>query len=159
VSPAIGSRPGALRAHGPSRRLRCELGCMQYMTGDYPWAGAAHTRALEISRALGDRGDEAWALNHYAAALAASGQHPRALTLYRQALAMNRELNKPDDEAVSLEGIGEHHLATGDPTQGTAYLCQALEIYQRLGMRADTERIQTRLAESTGTEAGSSSGT
>jgi len=59
---------------------------------------------------------------------------------------MNRELNKPDDEAISLEGIAEHHLATGRPAQGTAYLNQALEIYERLGMAPDTRRVQERLA-------------
>jgi hypothetical protein len=58
---------------------------------------------------------------------------------------MNRELNKPDDEAISLEGIAKHHLATDDPTQGTAYLRQALEIYQRLGMAHDTRRVQNQL--------------
>jgi hypothetical protein len=60
---------------------------------------------------------------------------------------MNRELDKPDDEAVSLEGIAEHHFADADTLQGTAHLSQALKIYQHLGMRADTERVQDRLAD------------
>jgi len=58
---------------------------------------------------------------------------------------MNRELDKPDDEAISLEGIAEHYLTGGDPIQGATYLQQALDIYQRLGMRADIERAQVRL--------------
>jgi hypothetical protein len=57
----------------------------------------------------------------------------------------DRALNKPDDEAISLEGIGEHHLATSDPAQGATHLRQALEIYQRLGMRADAQRVKARL--------------
>ena len=61
---------------------------------------------------------------------------------------MNRELNKPDDEAIALEGIGECHLAAGDDRSGAAHLHQALEIYQRLGMAADAERVRTRLAPS-----------
>lgn len=63
---------------------------------------------------------------------------------------MNRELNKPDDEAISLEGIADHHLNTGNPEQGIAYLNQALEIYQRLGMHLDIERVQARLTETSG---------
>ena len=66
---------------------------------------------------------------------------------YQQALAMNRELDKPDDEAISLEGIAEHHLAecgTADAARGTAYLRQALAIYQHLGMRADADRVRAR---------------
>jgi tetratricopeptide (TPR) repeat protein len=116
------------------------------VTGDYPGAVDAHTRALEIYRALGSRDNEAYALNHYAAALAATGRRPHALALYCQALAVHRELNKPDDEALSLEGIAEHHLATGDPTLATEHLRQAFEIYRRLGMHADAERVQDRLA-------------
>lgn len=61
---------------------------------------------------------------------------------------MNRELRKPDDEAISLEGIADHYLCTGDPAQGVAYLNQAFEIYQRLGMPLDVERVQARLAAS-----------
>jgi hypothetical protein len=79
--------------------------------------------------------------------LAATGERPCALFLYEQACAMNHELNKPDDEAVSLEGIGEHHLAAGDPAAGIAQLHQALEIYQRLGLGRDTYRVHTRLTD------------
>jgi tetratricopeptide (TPR) repeat protein len=135
---ALGNR------HGEANALT-ELGRVRQATGDSPGAVEAFIQALEIYRALGIRADEAWALNYYATALAAGGQHCRAVALYRQALAVHRELNKPDDEAISLEGIGEHHLATNDPTQGTAYLGQALKIYQRLGMRADADRVQSRL--------------
>jgi hypothetical protein len=60
---------------------------------------------------------------------------------------MARELNIPFDEAHSLEGIASHHLATGNPAQGTEHLRHALHIYQRLGMRADIERVTTRLAD------------
>jgi hypothetical protein len=76
---------------------------------------------------------------------------PRALELYQQALAMNRELGKPDDEAIALEGSGECLLAQGRTAEGTARLRQALDLYQRLGMRADTERLTTHLAAPTRT--------
>jgi tetratricopeptide (TPR) repeat protein len=104
-------------------------------------------RSLEIYRQIGGRGSEAWALNFYAATVAALGDRPRALTVHQQALATNRELNKPDDEAISLEGIAHHHLATGNPAEGIAHLNQALEIYQRLGMRQDIERVHAKLRE------------
>jgi DNA-binding SARP family transcriptional activator/tetratricopeptide (TPR) repeat protein len=122
------------------------LGIVRRQTGDLPGAVDAVSRALEIYRAARSRGNEAWALNHYAAALAADDQ-PRALALYRQALAMNRELNKSDDEAVSLEGIGECLLAAGDTGEGTTHLRQALETFQRLGMRADAERVASHLTD------------
>lgn len=131
--------------HGEAYVLT-ELGRVRLYAGDYAAADDALTRALELHRALENRSNEAWALNFYAATLAATGRRPRAFELYQQALAMNRELNKPDDEAISLEGIAEHHLAAGDPAAGAAHLNQALEIYQRLGMAPDAERVQEQLA-------------
>lgn len=98
-------------------------------------------------RDLGDRGDEAWALNHYAALPAAAGDRPRALVLYRQALAVHQELNKRDDEALSLEGICECLVTADGSDEGTRYLRQALEIFQLLGMRTDAGRVENRLAD------------
>ena len=60
---------------------------------------------------------------------------------------MNREQHKPADEATALEGIGECLLKTSDADTGIDHLRQALKIYQRLGMRPDIERVQTRLAD------------
>jgi tetratricopeptide (TPR) repeat protein len=123
------------------------LGIIRRLTGDPAGARDAQATALEIYRKIGSRHDEAWALNHYAAAIAACGDLPRALALYRQALSMNRELNKPDGQALALEGIGECHLTAGGTKPGAARLRQALEIFQRLGMASDAERVRTRLAD------------
>ena len=115
------------------------------LAGDTAGAGHAQARALEIYREIGSRHDEAWALNHYAATIAAGGDLPRAIALYQQALALNRELNKPDGQAHALEGLGECHLAADDTTTAAIHLRQALEIYQRIGMHPDTLRVQGRL--------------
>jgi tetratricopeptide (TPR) repeat protein/DNA-binding SARP family transcriptional activator len=139
ISRQIGNRLGEAAALNT-------LGRVRYATGNYPVAANALTQALKIYRQIGDHGDKAYALNHYAATITATGDHPRALALYHQALAMNRELHNPNGEAISLEGIAEHYLAAGDPIQGTTHLCQAIEIYRRLGMRADIERVTARLA-------------
>src|SRR5207302_566889 len=105
----------------------------------------AQATALEFYRNRGSRHDEAWALNHYAATIAARGDLPRAAALYQQALTMNRELTKPDGQAIALEGLGECHLTVGEAEAGTARLRQAVEIFQRLGMALDAERVRTRL--------------
>lgn len=122
-----------------------DLGRARSAGRDYAAAADVQSRALEIFRALGSRDNEAWALNHFAATLARTGLGARSLEIYRQALAMNRELGKPDDEAISLEGIAEHCVTAGDIPQATAQLREAREIYQRLGMRADADRVRTRL--------------
>jgi tetratricopeptide (TPR) repeat protein len=156
---AIGDYPGATDAHIQALEMFTTLGhlhgqanALNYMgnarrlTGDYPEALTAHSQALEMFRALGSRNSEAFALNGYAATLAATGEHTQALACYQRALAMNRELNKPDDEAIALEGIAEHHLTAGDPHEGVTQLRRALDIYQRLGMNAHTQRVQARLS-------------
>lgn len=121
------------------------LGQARHHTGSLAEAAQVLARALEIFRGTGQRGNEAWALNSYAATLAAADQRTRALALYRQALAVHRELDKPDDEAVSLEGIGEHHLAAADSAQAAVHLQQSRDIYLRLCMRVDADRVQARL--------------
>lgn len=45
----------------------------------------------------------------------------------------------------SLEGLGENHLRDGKH-DGALYLCQALAIYQRLGMPA-ADQVIARLTE------------
>jgi tetratricopeptide (TPR) repeat protein len=137
---ALGNR------HGEANTLT-GLGSVRQTAGDHAGAGEALAQALEIFRALGHRGNEACVLNYYAATIAATGDRQRALALYQQSLAMNQELNKPDDEAIALEGIADHHLATGEAIQGATRLREALGIYRHLGMSADAERVETRLAE------------
>jgi hypothetical protein len=53
-----------------------------------------------------------------------------------------------DNAAVALEGIADHHLNTGEARQGIECLNEALEIYKRLDMPRDIERVQARLSES-----------
>jgi nucleoside phosphorylase/tetratricopeptide (TPR) repeat protein len=122
------------------------LGQLRHATGDLPGAAHALAQALEMYRQIGDRTDECWVLTHYATTIAASGNRPRALALYQQALAMNSVLKHPANEALCLVGIGEHHLATGNPAQGIEHLRHALQIYQRIGMRPGIERVTARLA-------------
>ena len=136
---AAGSR------HGETIALTL-LGRALVAAGDPPGAVGVLAEALQMLRESGSRDGEAWTLNFYAAAIAALGDLPRALALYQQSLAMNRELRKHDDEAIALVGIGECHLSAGDAEAGAAHLTQALEIYDRLGMKADAARVRTRLA-------------
>jgi nucleoside phosphorylase/tetratricopeptide (TPR) repeat protein len=122
------------------------LGQLRHATGDLPGAARALARALEMYRQIGDRTDECWVLTHYAATIAAIGDRSHALALFRQAQGMNSVLKHPANEALCLVGIGEHHLATGNPTQGVEHLRHALQIYQRLGMRSGIKRVTARLA-------------
>jgi DNA-binding SARP family transcriptional activator/tetratricopeptide (TPR) repeat protein len=121
------------------------LGQVRLLVGDHP--GAAHhlEAAVDLFRRIGARGNEAWALNHYAAVITATGDHARARVIYACALQLARETSQPDDEALALEGIGECHLHADDTEAGIAHLNQALEIFRRLTMKPDADRVQARL--------------
>jgi DNA-binding SARP family transcriptional activator/Tfp pilus assembly protein PilF len=122
------------------------LGGVRLSAGDLPGAGRFLQEALDAFRSMGSRGSEAWALNRYAAVTGAAGDHAHAKDLFRDALRLARETGQLDDEALALEGIGECQLRSGEFHVGTAHLSQALEIFQRLAMRPDADRVHSRLA-------------
>jgi DNA-binding SARP family transcriptional activator/tetratricopeptide (TPR) repeat protein len=126
------------------------LGLVRLSEADYPGAARHLEAAIDLFRRIGFRGSEAWALNHYAAVITATGDYARASALHHQALCLARETNQPDDEALALEGIGECHLRAGDVQAGSSYIKQALDIFQRLAMTPDADRVRTRLADSVG---------
>jgi DNA-binding SARP family transcriptional activator/tetratricopeptide (TPR) repeat protein len=123
------------------------LGLLRRWAGDLPGALRDLGEALSLHRQTGARSNEARALNCYAATLAAAGDHQQAVDRYHDALRLAREVHQPEDEAVAIEGIAEHHFTLGDALAGRAFLRQAQQLYERLGMAPDTERVRTRLAE------------
>jgi len=122
------------------------LGSMWQASGDLPGAAQLLQAAIDTFRRIGSRGSEAWALNRYAAVISATGDLTRAENLYLEALRLARETGQSDDEAHALEGSGECHLRHGETKAGAALLNQALEIFQRLAMQPDADRVQIRLA-------------
>ena len=116
-------------------------------TGDGPGALRDVDRAVEVFRELGSRSNEAWAVGHQAAIVAHTGDHARALPLFRKALSMAREVTQPDDEALALEGIGECLVLEAEVGDAVRHLDDALQIFRRLGMRPEIERVTRRLAE------------
>jgi len=128
------------------------LGDVRAATGDYPGALRDVGKAVEVFRDLGVRINEAWALNHYAALFLATDEPRRALELYRDALRLSREVTQPDDEGLALEGIGMCLLRPeigreANARDAAAHLNQASEIFHRLGMRPEIERVDAVLGE------------
>jgi tetratricopeptide (TPR) repeat protein/transcriptional regulator with XRE-family HTH domain len=123
------------------------LGQARLAAGDYPGAARYLEAAVAEFRRMGTRGNQAWALNHYAAVITANGDYAHAMTLYQDALRLAREAHHSDDEALALEGIGDCLLRTADPEAGTACLNQALEIFRRLAMTPDIDRVAARLTQ------------
>ena len=126
--------------------IRTLLAEVRGLTGDYEGAARDLEESIAFYQGIGNRGNQAWALNHYGAVITAAGDAARAIAIYEDALRLSRETRQPDDEADSLHGLGDNSLRLGRRADGVAYLRQALEIYQRLGMPA-AAHVSARLAE------------
>ena len=94
-------------------------------------------------------------LHHHIVNLAAAmaeilindGPWPRALDIHQAAADAAAHLNKSTAHANALNDLGRVRHLTGDYAAAADAHAQALEIYQRLGMRTDTERVPTRLTD------------
>jgi tetratricopeptide (TPR) repeat protein/transcriptional regulator with XRE-family HTH domain len=126
-----------------------ELGLVQQLTGDYPAAAASHQQALELcrDRGIGNWSGQAETLNCLGELASRTADGRQARDYHAQALAIARELGTPLEEARALEGIGYSQLHDGHDSEGTAYLEQALAIYQRIGAPA-ARRVQETLLRS-----------
>lgn len=123
------------------------LGTLRQTTGDLPEAVRLLEAAMDLFRRIGSRGSAAWALNRYAAAIAASGDSARAEALYLEALGLAQETRRLDDEAHALEGSAECQLRRGETEPAVAHLKQALDIFQRMALHPDAERVESRLTD------------
>lgn len=122
------------------------LGSVRQSTGDLAGAAQLLKAAMDTFRRINSRGSEAWALNRYAAVISASGDPAHAQTLYLEALRLTRETHQLDDEAIALEGSAECQLRCGETETAVSHLRQAQEIFQRMAMHTDADRVRTRLA-------------
>jgi DNA-binding SARP family transcriptional activator len=125
---------------------RVWLGSVRQSTGELAGAARLLEAAMDTFRRLGSRGSEAWALNRYAAVISASGDPAKAQALYLEALRLTRETHQLDDEAIALEGSAECQLRCGETETAVGHLRQAQEIFQRMAMHTDADRVRTRLA-------------
>jgi DNA-binding SARP family transcriptional activator/uncharacterized protein HemY len=135
---------GDQRGQGIAQTL---LGQAQLHLDDHAGAVRNIEEALALFRLIGADGNELWALNHYALAIAVGGDPDRALALHRDALRIARELDEPDEEALALEGIGVIHLQTSDVEGAVTHLKQAQSIFDRVGMRTHSRRVEERLGQ------------
>lgn len=128
----VNSRIGEAEVLGNLGRVRCQA-------GDYPAAAADLERALGLHQELSNPNGEASTLSSLGELMLASGAGP-ARPYFEQALDIAIRMSLLPEEARAREGIGNYHLAAQDPPAAVASLCQALDIYQKIGSPA-AERV------------------
>jgi tetratricopeptide (TPR) repeat protein len=95
--------------------------------GDHSRAVEAHSEALSVVRAAGDRRGEALTLNNLALALAKTGHDDAALDHFEAALAILRELDDEQREGQVFANLGLMHGRRGRREQAVGCLQVALE--------------------------------
>ncbi|MBF9069147.1 ATP-binding protein [Streptacidiphilus fuscans] len=121
------------------------LGYFKRLAGD-PEDGLPDLQdALDIFRRIGARGNEAWALDLYAGTVAATGDHAHALRLYRDVLDLARQTQMTAVEAAAHEGIGDCYQHLGRIEDSSTHLRLALDMFQQLGLKTETARVQANL--------------
>ena len=122
-----------------------DLGRVQQVTGDYPGAGDAAARALEIYRALGHRLGEATALTDLGRVRYRTGDFVGAGEALTRALEIFRALGHRLGEANALNGLGRVRYLAGDYPEADGSYTRALEIYRALGNRHGEAGVLTDL--------------
>jgi DNA-binding SARP family transcriptional activator len=110
-----------------------ELGRARAVTGDFPGAVDAYTRALQLYRTLGNHYGEANVLTYLGGVRSMTGDFPGAVDAYTRALQLYRALGNRYGETNALTELGRTRYSTGDyPGAETAYV-RALELARAIG--------------------------
>jgi DNA-binding SARP family transcriptional activator len=109
---------------------------LRRLTGDYPGAGEAVTRALEICRTVGNQLGEASALTELARMRHMTGDYAAAEAVLIRALEIYRTIGNRNGEGHALTEFGRMRHTIGDYAAAEAALNGALEIYRELGNRS-----------------------
>ena len=104
-------------------------------------------QALELARAKGERGIEAWILRLLGeVGIRADTPRATALDAYREALALARELDMRPLVALCHLGMGKLHQRIGPPEHAHEHLTAAAAMLRSMGMRLWLEEAEASLA-------------
>lgn len=114
------------------------LGILRWQQGDVDGALELYAEALRASEDLGDERTVAILYNNIGEAYRRKGDAANATKFYGRSLALAEKLQ-------FLWQMGEVHRNLGrvlGPKESSTHLRQALEIFERLGARPDTEEVR-----------------
>ena len=114
------------------------LGWNSFYLGDYPAAMEYGLKALKLSRELGSRLHEGWALDAIASFYVSSEEFPHAMQLYEEALRIFRSLNEVQGELRALNNMATALYERGQYSSAleAGYLSLQLTRQYELNMEA-----------------------
>jgi tetratricopeptide (TPR) repeat protein len=114
------------------------LGHVQAQTGEYEAADPNFRRALDLFRALGDRGNEAVVLNGLAGMLEKQQRFTEALAVALDALRMLKAVGHWWTQATLENGVGWLYAHLGQYDQALVHCQRALSLHRESGHRGGT---------------------
>jgi predicted ATPase/class 3 adenylate cyclase len=125
--------PSSREPTTPRARALTALGGIAYWQGDFDTALRSYEEALDIHRALGDRGAMVEALLDVGEARAVKGDPASAVALMEESLALAREVGDRRGEAWALWGLAAARMFAGDLDASRDLLEESLRIFQEVG--------------------------
>jgi predicted ATPase/class 3 adenylate cyclase len=117
----------------PQARALTALGGIAYWQGDFDAALSSYEEALEIHRALGDRGAMVQALLDVGETRAVKGDPGSGVRLMTEGLALARELGDRRGEAWAIWGLASARMFAGELEAARDHLERSLRIFEEVG--------------------------
>jgi tetratricopeptide (TPR) repeat protein len=123
------------------------FGETEVAAGDLAGAALLASQALEMARARGERGTEAWALwlQGNIAAVSTPPSVSSAETRYEEAAAVAETLNMRPLVAHCHLGLGKLYRRTGNREQARDHLITATTMYREMGMTYRLEQAEAEI--------------
>ncbi len=128
-------------------RAYTNLGLVRLYRKDIDGAQREFTRAVDISKRIGDQYGLARAVGNLGLAPEARGELDRAEELFRESLAIARRIGADDIASTKLANLGDIAVLRGRPDQARELWTQAIELFARLGNRKHHAEFSQKLAE------------
>ncbi|HEX6358341.1 tetratricopeptide repeat protein [Actinophytocola sp.] len=122
------------------------LGVVQHLAGHHQEATASLTRALSLCSGIPDPTGQVTALNNLGRLAWDWPEAGDSFSHHDEALRLARAIGAALEEGRALEGMGRCLIRDSYTGAGTAYLREALEVYERLGV-PDARAVRGTLAD------------
>ncbi|MEG4984501.1 CHAT domain-containing protein, partial [Microcoleus sp. BR0-C5] len=95
-----------------------------------------YSQSLPLSRAVGDRSQEAVTLNNIGLVYSELGEKQKALEYYNQSLPLSRAVGDRLQQALTLNNIGANYSDLGEKQKALEYYSQSLPLSRAVGDRS-----------------------
>ena len=123
----------------------CNLGEGYWLAGENDKARQTLEEALKVAERCGARYYVGWA-HRVLGGIAVETNPAQAAHHFNKSIAVLEEIKAENELAMAYAGYGRFHKQQGNFTEASAYLTNALEIFERLGTLTQPDKAREELA-------------